>query len=111
MIDTDSSDSEPEDMKFLGKQHWTLQSVMEKYEKEKIKTRAEELSGAVRGTAQFLGAYCRARTQISQELSEQEKLRYERLAEEWNSKALPQKVQRQYVHHSIHPAHLVNPIF
>jgi hypothetical protein len=94
------SDSEPGQKPGLTiwkRKRWTFQGVVEQHEKEKINARAEELSKAERGTIDFLSAYRRARTQVCQELSTQEQLEFEGLAEKWNTEPVPPNIQREWV--------------
>lgn len=82
-------------LKFSNRGKWTLQSVVEQHEKQRIYARAETLSNADRGSIQFLASYRRARTEICEELSEEEHARYEMLAHKWNREPVPQMVQRE----------------
>jgi len=77
------------------KNRWTFQNVVEQHEKAQINARAEKLSDSERGTKGFLRAYRKARTQICDELSQEDRLRYEKLVDEWNAESVPLNVQRE----------------
>jgi hypothetical protein len=88
------SDSGARPMENISKRtRWTLQSVVEHYHKDQIKRRAEELAETEKGTS--ISKYRRARTEISNEISHEEKEKYKALAEEWNAKHVPVEVQRE----------------
>jgi hypothetical protein len=83
-------------MKTFSRQFkWTLQSVVEEQNRSKITARAKEMSSAPSGSVEFLSAFRRARTTFCNELSEEERERYESMADGWNKGMLPVKVQRR----------------
>jgi len=92
---SDSGGDYYQGLQFSNKKRWTLQSIVEHHEKEKINNRAEELSNAERGSAQFLGSYRRARTEICNSLSQQDHQRYLALVGKWNAEPVPVNVQRE----------------
>jgi hypothetical protein len=68
---------------------------VEQYKKGNINARAQELSNAERGSVQFLSSYRRARTEICQELTQEEHQKYMGLVEKWNREPVPVPVQRE----------------
>jgi hypothetical protein len=91
------SDSEPDmnpTFNTVKRRKWTMQGVVEHYMKDRIKTRAEELSKAERGTGSFLSSYRLARTEICNGLSQEERQRYRNLADKWNKEPVPADIQR-----------------
>jgi hypothetical protein len=63
-----------------------------------INNLAMELSGDVAGSEPYLSNYHKARLQVEQKLSEDQRQIYRALAKEWTEKKLPEDMQKRYVH-------------
>ena len=92
---SDSDDMENTLTKRDKCRNWTFQGVVEHHIKATIVARAEELAQANVGKTEFLSNYRWARTEICNELSPEERIKYEEMVGKWNTEPLPQRVQRE----------------
>jgi hypothetical protein len=64
----------------------------------KINALAKEISGDAAGSRLYLENYHRARNQVEQTLSEDDRQIYKAIAKKWTEKKLPKNMQKRYVH-------------
>jgi hypothetical protein len=74
---------------------WTLRKVVKEKLGQDIDDKVTEMSGAVSGTPEYLAAYPRAWTHIVDNLSEEEKEKFEELAEKWNKAGPPIELRQK----------------
>jgi 2-polyprenyl-6-methoxyphenol hydroxylase-like FAD-dependent oxidoreductase len=66
--------------------------------REEISELSKKLSQGKAGSSAYLQAYKKARRQVEQKLTDNQRQRYKAMAKEWTEKKLPPSMQQRYVH-------------
>lgn len=67
-------------------------------QRQKIHNLAVELSKNLPGSSDYLSNYHKARVQVEEELTDDQRQSYKVMAKDWSSKQLPPRMQQRYVH-------------
>ena len=78
-------------------QDWTVRRVVWNLKKAEIATIIEDEMGHQPGTGAYLGCYQRVTTQVVQNLSEEERVRCQQIADEWNHNGPPLDVKKECI--------------
>lgn len=65
--------------------------------REEISKLSIDLSQGKAGSSAYLQAYKKARSQVEQELTDNQRQRYKAMAKEWTEKKLPPSMQHRYI--------------
>lgn len=76
---------------------WTVRRVVWNLKKAEIASIIENETGYQPGTGAYLGCYQRITTRVVQNLSEEERLEYQQIADEWMNNGPPLDVKKEYV--------------
>jgi hypothetical protein len=90
----EEDDDEPPRLKKWSKE-WGLRRVVQNKMSRAIKQRMEELAEEAGETTHLIKLYPVACTQICNELSEEERCRFEDLADLWNRQGVPEDIQQK----------------
>jgi hypothetical protein len=78
-------------------QDWTVRRVVWNLKKAEIAAIIEDEMGHQPGTGAYLGCYQKVTTQVVQNLSEEERVRCQQIADEWNHNGPPLDVKKECV--------------
>jgi hypothetical protein len=68
--------------------------------RQEVNELMEKLSGSKPGSKNYLAFYGAARRKFEETLTETQRQSYKAMAKEWSDRALPEEMQRRYLHSS-----------
>ena len=74
---------------------WSISQVVGKLHKEEVERLCQEKSGEAKGTKAFISVYQKVLAKFVEELTDDDRVKYGKMAKEWTEKCPPKEIQRE----------------